>query len=322
MSWKPTASPAMLKRRSELLWTIREFFHDRRLIEVQTPVLSRDTVVDRHLDPIVVSGESLDLAQTRGVSYYLQTSPEFGMKRLLAAGLDGIYQIGPCFRAGERGGYHNPEFTMVEWYRVGDEMQAGVRFLGELIAKVMGRAACDQASYQSVFQKYVECDPLSASLGELAAIGFTRLRVSQNWSQDRDDWLNLIFAELIQPNLGSERPMIVTHYPASQSALATLSAEDSRTAQRFELFVGGVELANGYDELLDASEFMNRNQRVNLQRVADGKTALPVHSRLLDAMHHGFPACSGCALGLDRLLMILTGASSIDAVLAFPIDNA
>ncbi len=322
-AWQPTASIANVKRRAELLWTIREFFHRRGVLEVQTPILSRDVIIDRYIDPVCLSGASLALADFDQTTFYLQTSPEFCMKRLLAAGMSSIYEITPVFRAGERGTYHNPEFTMLEWYLVGAGFQHGVDLLAELIVATLKVDSVERLSYQDAFQKTIACDPLVASLAELSGLAVAlQLNVAEDWSDERDEWLNLLFSEGVQPHLGRERPIIVTHYPATQAALARLCPHDSRTAERYELFVDGVELANGYHELLDAKELERRNEQSLAQRSADGKPLLPTHSRLVDAMRAGLPASSGCALGLDRLLMVALAASSIDEALPFPIERA
>ncbi|MCA9183531.1 MAG: elongation factor P--(R)-beta-lysine ligase [Planctomycetales bacterium] len=322
-AWQPSTSIANVKRRAELLWTIREFFHRRGVLEVQTPILSRDVIIDRHIDPVCLSGASLALADFDQTTFYLQTSPEFCMKRLMAAGLSSIYEITPVFRAGERGAYHNPEFTMLEWYVVGADFQHGVDLLAELIVATLSVESVEQLSYQAAFQHTLGCDPLEATNAELSRLAVElRLNVAEDWSDERDEWLNLLFSERVQPHLGKQRPTIVTHYPATQAALARLCPRDSRTAERYELFIDGVALANGYHKLLDADELERRNEQSLAQRSCDGKPLLPTHSRLVDAMRSGLPACSGCALGLDRLLMVALAASSIDEVLPFPIERA
>ena len=321
--WQPTASMQSLRHRAELLWQIRSFFHQRAFAEVQTPILSHDTVIDRHIDPVSLPAGQLGLSILGDKRLYLQTSPEFCMKRLLAAGMSAIYELTSVFRAGERGNYHNPEFTMLEWYRVGDDLHQSVQLLSELVCEVLKMEQVEQLTYQAAFGLFAGCDPLSASPLELANIAVKySLGVDLDWSTDRDDWLNLLFAEVVQPKLGHVLPTIVTHYPASQSALARVSVEDPRTAERYELFVRGVELANGYHELLDAAELERRNQTNLAQRSQDGKLPLPGDSRLLAAMRAGLPACSGCALGFDRLLMVSLGVETIDEVLAFPIERA
>ncbi|MEM7558693.1 MAG: EF-P lysine aminoacylase EpmA [Planctomycetota bacterium] len=332
MNWRPTSTIETLRKRSELLSSVRGFFAEREFIEVQTPVLSRDTVVDRHLDPIVVSATNCQAQNaieqppgTEGdaerLEFYLQTSPEFAMKRLLCAEVPALYQIGPAFRAAEYGPMHNLEFTMLEWYRAGDDMQAGMELLSDLVRTVTPWTAIDVSSYQDAFLEHANCDPLADDLGKLMEAATEACDVAESFSDDRDDWLNLLFSECVQPKLGKGKPCIIHGYPASQSALAKLSANDSRTAERFELFIGGVELANGYHELTDASELRSRNKRVNSERVQDGKPHLPEESKLLAAMGDGMPASSGCALGFDRLLMVLLGAKDIREVLAFPFDR-
>ena len=318
MSWQPTASNEVLRFRSNVVWEIRSFFRQLDFVEVHTPTLSRDTVVDRHIDPIEVNGKQFDAADA---TFYLQTSPEFAMKRLVASGMSAIYQIGPAFRADERGRYHNPEFTMVEWYRVGDDFLAAVELLSRLCSTLLPNQKPVIESYRSAFMRKTGLDPLAASVLELNGLS-EKLGVDANWSEDKDDWLNLIFSELVQPSLGRQAPTIITHYPASQSALAQIAPEDASVAERFELFIDGVELANGYHELLDSDVLVHRSVQVNAQRRNDGKPELPVHSRLSEAMEAGLPACGGCALGLERLIMAMLGKQRIDEVLAFPVEIA
>jgi elongation factor P--(R)-beta-lysine ligase len=321
--WRPTATCDTIERRSEIVWRIRSFFHMHHFAEVHVPVISHDSVVDLNIDPIRIASHSFACPEAGVSDLYLQTSPEFAMKRLLAAGMGSIYSIGPVFRAGERGANHNPEFTMVEWYRVGDDFAAGISLLDQLLQVAIDSAAAETITYQNAFLQHAKIDPLSASVAELASLGAgLQLGVDFDWSDDHDTWLDLLFSELVQPKLGKSRPTIVTNYPATQSALARLSAEDSRTAERFELFVQGVELANGYHELLDASELVGRNEVTEKKRREAGKFPLPINSRLIEAMRSGIPACSGCALGLDRLLMVATQAKSIDEVITFPLERA
>lgn len=322
-SWRPTATAQSLARRSQIVWALREFFHREGFLEVQTPVLSHDTVIDRHIDPVRVSAVELACPQAGRADLYLQTSPEFCMKRLIAAGLTSIYQIAPVFRGGERGDFHNPEFTMLEWYRVGDDFQAAIDFLQRLVGRVLGFEACEIMTYRDAFVRFANCQPIGTSVEQLsAAAGNLRLAVSKDFSDEVDEWLNLLFSECVQKNLGFDRPTIITHYPASQSALARISSEDPRTAERFELFFRGVELANGYHELLDAAELDRRNAEVLRQRSRDGKQPLETAGRLLQAMHAGLPPCSGCALGIDRLILVATGMSNISDVIPFPIEIA
>jgi len=327
--FRPAASLEMLQRRAELLRQIRRFLHDRGFLEVETPLLSHDVVVDRHLDPIPVTLYDDARQPNVGPTLWLQTSPEFAMKRLLASGATAIYQICKAFRGGgETGPRHNPEFTMVEWYRVGDDYAAGRRLLSELAEATLHRGPATQLTFRDAFLQHAGVDPLAATLDELLAVATERALLSAADAErfradgDRDAVLDLLLTQLVEPHLGVSAPTIVYDYPASQAALARTSADDPRVAERFELYVDGVELANGYHELLDPSVLRERNSRNNAGRVADGKPPLPIESRLLSAMDQGLPTCSGVALGLDRLLMVATGAQSIREVLAFPIDLA
>jgi elongation factor P--(R)-beta-lysine ligase len=325
----PTASLQRLKQRAELLKRIRRFFDQRGFFEVETPILSHDTCVDRHLHPIAVDRANvLGRAKTReddSLPLWLQTSPEFGMKRLLAAGAEAIYQISKVFRGGESGSRHNPEFTMLEWYRVGDNQQSGMDLLAEFTAQIVGSNKVDQISYANLFQQFLAIDPHRASLDDLRAIcqhHQIHLEEDSKSSDDRDFWLNLLLSQVIEPALGFDQPAIIFDWPESQSALATVRPDDPPVAERFELFINGLEIANGYHELLDANELRTRNQTQNQLRLADGADRLPEKSRLLDAMAAGIPPCSGVALGVDRLAMLLLDASRIEDVLAFPFDRA
>jgi lysyl-tRNA synthetase class 2 len=324
MDFLPTATLANLKLRARLLRRIREFFDGRGFLEVETPVLSADTVVDRHLDPLPVTLLDDPREPAVGRTLWMQTSPEFGMKRLLAAGATAIYQIAHVFRGGERGAWHNPEFTMVEWYRAGDGMPEGIQLLADFTDQLLGMGAAERISYRQAFLSHVELDPLTATGPQLAEVARRRgLAIPPGLDvADRDAWLDLLLVECIQPHLGRGRPTIVYDYPASQAALARVRDEDPPVAERFELFVRGVELANGYHELLDPDLLRMRNSRSNQLRRADGKYTLPEDSRLLAAMRHGLPPCAGVALGFDRLVMLAAGAADIAQVIAFPIERA
>jgi lysyl-tRNA synthetase class 2 len=324
MDFLPSASLRNLRLRAELLRRLREFFHERGFLEVETPILSADIVVDRHLDPFSTILADDPRRPETGRRLWLQTSPEFGMKRLLAAGAEAIYQVSRVFRNGERGKLHNPEFTLVEWYRRGDDMAAGMRLLSEVCRALLQRGPAEELSYREAFTRFAGVDGLTASTTALAQVAQQRgLAMSRSAAgEDRDAWLDLLFVELVQPNLGFDHPTILFDFPASQAALARIRPGDPPVAERFELFVEGVELANGYHELLDAAELRRRMAEANQQRAADGKPTLPEQNRLLAAMENGLPPSSGTALGFDRLVMVAAGARSIDEVVAFPIDRA
>ncbi len=318
--FRPTASWENLRRRAELLARVRQFFHERGFLEVETPILSADTVVDRHLDPFSVSSGG----RREPRQLWLQTSPEFCMKRLLAAGATAIYQVTRAFRQGEQGPLHNPEFTMVEWYRAGDAMAEGMQLLGDLGEWLLGRGPAECLAYGEAFRRYVGLDPHTAATEALAqAASASGVEAPQSLApDDRDGWLDLLLAERVQPRLGIPRPAILYDYPAGQAALARVRPGPPPVAERFELYVSGMELANGYHELVDPAVLRRRNAWNNAFRQADGKPPLPEESRLLAAMEAGLPSATGVALGLDRVVMLAVGASRLDEVIAFPFDRA
>jgi lysyl-tRNA synthetase class 2 len=321
--FRPTASWENLRLRADLLGQVRAFFAERGFLEVETPILSADTVVDRHLDPFSVAFERTPVG-SGAPRLWLQTSPEFCMKRLLAGGGEAIYQVTRVFRQGEYGPLHNPEFTMVEWYRVGDGMAEGIGLLSDLCEALLARGPAERIRYQEAFQRQLALNPHTAdtqALAEAAAKHGVEVPASLG-EDDRDGWLDLLVAERVGPALGHQRPVIVYDYPASQAALARIRPGDSPLAERFELFVSGIELANGYHELLDADELRRRSAANNALREADGKCTLPEENRLLEAMEAGLPACTGVALGFDRVVMLAAGAKSLDEVMAFPFDRA
>lgn len=300
-----------------MLNRVRAFFAERNFLEVETPILSQDIVVDRHLDPFTVTLFADPREPDDGPTYYLQTSPEFALKRLVAAFADeapAIYQTTKAFRGGgERGRLHNPEFTLIEWYRVGDDYAAGMRLLADFAEALLNRGAVSTITYREAFLQFAKLDPFTADDAALHAA----TKVAGEFS--RGELLDLLLTRDVEPHLGKSEPQILCDYPADQAALARVK---NGVAERFELYVDGMELANGYHELLDPAVLRERNRVNNTARTADGKPTLPEESRLLAAMDHGLPPCAGCALGFDRLVMAATGAKSIDEVLAFPSESA
>lgn len=313
-----------MRQRAALLGQLREFFDSRGFLEVQPPCLARDCVIDAHLDPLAITSDQLRLASCElPAEYYLQTSPESAMKRMLAAGAASLYSLGPVFRGGERGRYHNPEFTMLEWYDVGADMAAGVELLGQLAIEMLGHENFDVRSYRQVFIDALAVDPVTAPLTQLRMLAHEiEPQLTDQLTDDRDLILDLLLAKSLQPEFGAERPLVLTHYPLSQAALAKQSSEDPLCADRFELFVAGIELANGYDELCDPEILLERFRSNNAQRVASGRQPLKVETTLLQAMQRGLPDCTGVALGVDRLLMVQLGLDSIDQVIPLTIDRA
>jgi elongation factor P--(R)-beta-lysine ligase len=316
--WEPTASHARLQARARLLQQCRRFFQDRGVLEVETPLAVQHAVTDVHLHSALVQIPGL-------TARFLHTSPEFSMKRLLAAGSGDIYQICHVFRGHEQGPLHHSEFTLLEWYRLGFSMQQLMDEVALLLQVVLGAAASQPRfiTYSQAMQAGVGCDPLSASDADIAGCaqqhGFEPSLVQRC---DRDQLLDLLMGARVGPSLGRDAPCFVHHFPASQAALARLDAGDPRTALRFEVYMAGVELANGFEELGAAGEQRARFEGDLRQRRALGIEVPSLDERLLAALAHGLPACSGVAIGLDRLLMLATGADQIRDVLAFTHDNA
>ena len=303
---------AALRQRHDLLRRLRSFFDARGFLEVTTPCLSSETMIDPHIEPWQVP----PLRASPGGTCYLQTSPELHMKRLLSAGAGSIYQIGPAFRAGERGPWHQPEFTLAEWYRTGDDMAAGMTLLGDLIADLLDCDRPQTMSYADCFGQFLQLDPLLSTTADLAAVAQRMGEAPRDAS--RDDLLNWLLSTVIQPQLGWQRPVIIHGFPASQAALARLDPDRPGTAMRFELFYLGVELANGYDELTDAAELERRLQGAQESRHRSGSEALPLPVRFLAAMTDGLPPCTGVALGVDRVLLLAVGGDDLSAVCPFP----
>ncbi len=323
-SFQPTARWELLELRANLMKRTRAFFDNAGFLEVETPALSADTVVDLHLDPVPVTLADDPAQPDIGRGVWLQTSPEFCMKRILAAHPRPIYQICKAFRLAESGPAHNPEFTIVEWYFPNADDMRGRQLLSQLCEHVLGAPPAEEVTYRAAFQKALGIDPHTATAIELANVAQKESGLRCLKQLDRDGWLDVLLTHCVQPHLGTARPTILFDYPASQAALAkTRKDEDgAEIAARYELFVNGVELANGYDELLDAEELRLRIKSTNALRAAAGKPKLPEVNQLLAAMEAGLPPSTGCALGFDRLVMVAAGADHIAEVIPFPIDLA
>ena len=315
-NWKPAASLETLKIRARVLQSIRAFFVERDVLEVETPILSKSAITDPQLESFMTQFNQTD--------YYVHTSPEFYMKRLLAAGSGDIYQIARVFRVDEQGRNHNPEFSMLEWYRPGMDHHALMKEVAALVLQVLGRdLPVVKRSYQSLFQARFGIDPLVADAAALHAVAVAAaVPGAEQLVLDRDGWLDLLLTYGIEAELGRDELTFVTDYPASQAVLARLNPADPRTAARFELYVDGLELANGFWELADADEQRTRFEADRAQRAAAGQPDIPLDERLLAALAAGLPDCAGVALGLDRLLMCRQGAGSLDRVMAFTIERA
>ena len=319
--WRPGASLPALRARAVMLADLRRYFSDAGVMEVETPLACSAAGTDPGLEPL--RARYTGPVFPAGKSLYLQTSPEFGMKRLLAAGAGAIYQICKAFRNGEAGRLHNPEFSILEWYRPGYDLDGLMAEVGALVRLALGRADLEsvQESYAGLFRSGLGIDVFECSAQQLQALAVEHhVLGAEGMDLDRDGWLDLLMSHLIQPGLGQGRLCFVTDYPASQAALARLNP-DGRTAARFELFFSGIELANGFHELIDADEQAQRFEADNCQRRARGRAPVRVDRLLLGAMQDGLPDCSGVALGLDRLLMLRLGEDDIDRVLSFSLQR-
>lgn len=307
--WRPSGSLEALRQRAQLYQELRAFFAQRQVLEIEAPALVAAAVTD----PFI---ESLE-AYCDGRQYYLQTSPEYAMKRLLAAGSGPIYALSKVFRAGERGRKHNPEFTLLEWYRPGWDEHQLMGEVAELLGELIPGLRVNKLSYRDWFQHNLGLDPHRASATELEALARETIEIHTP-EQDRDFWLDLLVTHKLEACL-PEGLTFIYDYPASQAALARLNqdAQGQRVARRFEAYLGGMELANGYWELTCADEQRRRFQADTERRRALGLKAHPGDAKLLGALTHGLPESAGVALGVDRLLMCLTGSGHIREVLAF-----
>lgn len=318
--WQPSASIENLLKRAELLASIRRFFADRGILEVETPVMSQATVTDVHLVPFQT--RFVGPGAANGIDLWLMTSPEYHMKRLLAAGSGPIYQIGRSFRNEEAGRYHNPEFTMLEWYRPHYDMYRLMNEVDDLLQEILECDSAETLSYQQAFIRHLGVDPLSAEKDELLTVA-EKLDVSDlaHREEDRDTLLQLLFMLGVEPVIGQDKPVFIYHFPATQAALAEISTEDHRVAERFEVYYRGIELANGFRELTDSQEQRLRFELDNRKRAARGLPIHPVDEYLISALQQGMPDCSGVAMGIDRLIMLALKVGSLSEVIAFPVQR-
>ena len=309
-----------IKGRARIVSDIRHFFSQRHVLEVDTPILSRAAPTAPYLESFKT--EFIPMGSIDKASYYLQTSPEFAMKVLLAGGSGSIYQIAKVFRNGERGRLHSPEFTMLEWYRPELNLGELMDEVAALLQTITSYSESVRFSYKEVFSQYLNINILVCSKDELQKLAIKKLpSFSGDFYLDRDGWLELLMSQVIEPELASlKKPVFIYNFPASQAQLAKVKLDNDgeQVAARFELYAGGLEVANGYDELLDAKELRKRFEYDNQQRLKLGKAEMPIDEKLLAAMSLGLPPCTGVALGLDRLLMLAMNKESIDCVQNLP----
>jgi elongation factor P--(R)-beta-lysine ligase len=323
MAWQPSCSFELLRLRAQLLQKIRQFFSDRNVLEVETPLLGSAIGTDPNLDFFTADY----LLPHRKQTLYLQTSPEFAMKRLLAMGSGSIFQICKAFRNGESGRFHNPEFTLLEWYRVGYDLAQLMAEVEGLITTLFAERALQPAqriSYQDLFQQTTGLNPLAFHYEDYVSYAQNNglVDAATLCGQDHASWLDFIFSQHIQPSLAHNTLWLVYGYPTCLPSLARLNWENPRTVDRVELFINGVELGNGYHELCDAKEQARRFDKEIAIRQTSQRPSVSKDERFMAALEAGLPDCSGIAIGLDRILMLLSNSATIDEVLAFSISRA
>lgn len=317
--WQPESNVDSAIRRAAMLKRARAFFEQRKVLEVDTPILSRFAVSDPQLENIQAG-----LAMDPDTPWYLQTSPEFFMKRLLCAGYPDIYEICKVFRDAELGRHHQPEFTMVEWYRLNFELSDIMQETVDFIACVVDETGVTKPpvflSYAQAFTDFAGIDCSSADAETLADLMDADDELRASVGDRRNDWLNLVLTEKVSSGFASDRLSVVHHYPADQAALARLCPEDAAVADRFEVFAGSLELANGYVELLDAKEQKLRFESDQAIREQAGRPRRQIDDRLMAALESGLPACAGVAVGFDRLHMLHEAVGDIRRTLCFPLE--
>jgi lysyl-tRNA synthetase class 2 len=312
--WRPTAKLAALTARALMFSQVRQFFAERGVLEVETPLLCARSITDPYIQPFVVEGN------------YLQTSPEYAMKRLVADGAGSIYQICKAFRQEEAGNFHNPEFTMLEWYRMGFDHTQLMHETDLLLQLLLdNNKSAKKISYQQLFQEKFDINPHTADIDTLQACATKHninLSAAVIAELNTTDWLQLLMSHVIEPQLTGPVPWIIYDFPAAQAALAKVIQAEYPVAARFEVYMQGIELANGYYELQNAAEHVKRFTADNVKRTQAGVNNHAIDERLIAALEAGLPDCSGIALGLDRVLMLKMQAKSIAEVLSFTVKNA
>jgi elongation factor P--(R)-beta-lysine ligase len=313
--WQPDAGLAQLRQRAALVARIRDFFAVRQVLEVDTPVLSHYGSSDPHIDSITAHYQPAGL--NKSTTMYLASSPEYAMKRLVAAGSGCIYQITKAFRNGESGSHHNPEFTLLEWYRMDHDHHALMDEVEQLVQLLLGPLDIARLTYRQAFMQILQLDPFNITTEHLQQVAAQQLDFHLASDEPRDTWLDLLMSHCIEPAL--PKACFIHTYPASQAALARLGQDQDGTAvaHRFELYIDGLELANGYHELANANEQAQRFAQDQQLRRQLGKSFMAPDPRLLAALQSGLPDCAGVALGLDRLLMLVLQQQDINGVLSF-----
>jgi len=313
--WKPSASLEILHCRAELYARIRRFFADRKILEVETPILASFCAPENGINPFVTHYHG-----SNSRPLYLQSSPELAMKRLLAAGSGAIFQLTHAFRDGETGRWHNPEFSILEWYRPDFNQDLLMNEVAEFLCEVADFPPAHRCSYRHLFQETLHFDPLDISLAKLRTLVYQKTAYNADQT-DRDTCLQLILSHCIEPSLGFDAPIMLYDFPASQAALARLNPHDPQVASRFEVYFKGIELANAFHELTDPIEQRRRFEKEISFKNQENTIYSPLDERFLAALEAGLPDCAGVAIGIDRLLMLITKLNTLEKVLTFSIER-
>jgi lysyl-tRNA synthetase class 2 len=316
--WRPSAALNELRLRADILKNVRAFFAAREVLEVETPLMCRASVTDPYIDSIPAFYQAHP--QGKPQQFYLQTSPEYAMKRLLAAGSGSIFQLCKAFRQAENGRLHNPEFTMLEWYRTEFTHLQLMDEVDALLQTILHTAPADKMTYRELFLSHLAIDVHHATHESLQSCAKAHNINIKDDITDCDTWLTLLLTHCIEPQLGVTKPCIIYNFPASQAALARINP-DGLTAARFEVYYQGMELANGFHELQDVKEQRHRFELNNAARISQQLDTMPIDELFLAALQNGLPDCAGVALGIDRLIMLAAGKPSIHAVTSFDISR-
>lgn len=319
-NWKPSAAHQNLKLRAELYTKIRAFFAERNILEVETPLLCKHTVTDPHIESFSVPLSPNSQLPTP--NYYLQTSPEYAMKRLLCAGSGAIYQITKSFRVGESGHQHNPEFTMLEWYRPDFNHHDLMNEIDLFLQTILHTLPAEKISYRDLFLQYLNINPFEIKLNALKKL-ITEKNIHVDINHiDHDTALQILLSHLIEPSMGIEKPLFLYDFPVTQAALSKIRNDAQPVAERFELYMNGSEIANGFHELTNATEQQHRFEKNQSVRRENNQTVPAIDHYFIDALAFGFPNCAGVAIGIDRLLMQYAKTNNIQDVIGFPFDRA
>jgi len=320
ITWQPTSTRETLKARAKIIRKIRRFFDECGLLEVETPLLSQYSITNQYIQSFEATYYN-DSGKSK--PYFLQTSPEYAMKRLIATGYGDMYQLCKAFRNhGEVGHEHNPEFTILEWYRLRFDHHQLMDEMDDFLQFILNCKKAKRFSYQELFLHFLKINPFELSADDLKKLAQENNINIEGKGYNWDTWTEILLSHLIEPKLNNEQPIFIYDYPASQAALSKIREDNPRVCERFEVYFKGVELANGFHELQNAAEQLNRFKKDQQKRKQANLKHMEIDRRFIAALEHGFPHCSGVAVGIDRLIMLALNAKSISDVIAFNFERA